>query len=309
MGLLNTGPLSMNNWTFTLLNTEVFSLRRFSLDQMRVPNFFSLFGRDLEDVPAPEEVLDLLAKSPFVLKGLSFQDITVQPPYEEESLSLGGLNLDFSLIPTEISFALSLDGFSCPASWLYAATELSMLIPEDLLEGSLLLSSKLDGALKEEGGEMNLAFSSAAEAKDLGGVSLSADLSLGKAANFLELADQEDIRARSLSFTLRDSGFLKTLAEYLLPQFQMGDQAGKFTKPEDVLRQLTQELNASIKDDPISDIFPSLGPAVTAFLEHSGSLAFTLRADPPLPMEDLDSSPDFQDLQAKGVTLTLEHKP
>jgi hypothetical protein len=315
MGLLKTGPASMDNWTLKVLDREVFSMRRLSLDQLRFPNIFSLFDREPEDIPSPEEVLDLLAKSPFIMKGLSFQDIKVRPPLEEV-ISLGGLNLDFAFLPTEISLALSLDSFSCPARLPYEAAGLWRLVPADLLEGALVFSGKLGGALKLEGEQMNLTFSNAAEIKDLGSVSASADLALGKAASFLEFLNplqraDLDVQARSLTFSLRDSGFLKTYAkhQFLLSQSEgaTGEHAGEFAEPGDVLRQMARDLSQELEENPVSSAFPTWVPSMAAFLEQSGSLTFTLRADPPLPLGD-DFPSDPHDLPA-GVTLTLEHKP
>ncbi|MDR2077112.1 MAG: hypothetical protein LBP61_09340 [Desulfovibrio sp.] len=308
VGVLNCGPMDMENMTIRALGSEVYSLRHLGLSEMRVPNVLSLLAEkdDLGDF-TPENFLKLLEKTPFVLEGLTFQDMKVQSPVGGEKISLGDLNLSLSFGTQAAGLDFALNDLSLPGPLL---EDLVDILEEAGVEPgeSFLFSGNLSSALKRDGGRTDLTFSAGAGEKSLGKVSLGGEFFLGEAGNILEALLAEDYRVRSLAFSLTDTGSLQRFAEF---QYRTGKEAGYLDEsvkgPEDILRQLAEEAAADVDEDDARAV-PGLAPALKAFLQGSGTLSVTLRAEPPLSVEDLQFL-DLGEMQKKGVTLGVEYKP
>ncbi|MDR1359740.1 MAG: hypothetical protein LBJ82_02065, partial [Deltaproteobacteria bacterium] len=305
MKLLRCGPMSMDNMTVRAMETEILSLSRVETTKMSIPNFLALFsGNSLPDNLSKEDVLKMLKETPFVLEGFRMRSMKVRPPYGEP-LSMEGLSLDISLAAAAAGLNLTVDGLSLPPMG-----ELGLLLSLVGLEDkeTLLLFGNMQGALKFEEGGAGLALSGAVEEKSLGGIAWNGDFSLGKGADILEVLDRMDLKAHSLVMSVTDYGLMQHSADFIFQTSQKnGDLSEDIKSPEDVLMLMAKELEKQLKQFPFGKAASDLASTLEAFARESGSLVFSLRAEPPLDMKNLD----FDDpglLSGKGVIFTLEHK-
>jgi hypothetical protein len=279
MGLLDAGPMSMKNITAESMGMKV-TAGRLDLARLVIPEAYLLLAPVRPEDVTGRDILDLLDKDPFILEGFSLRDMNVSVPFKE-TVSVAGLTLDFGFSADMAGLGLALDG---------------MAMPFDLVEpeGSILVSGNLDGALKREGGEANLAFSGSLETKGLGGVALSGDLTLGSGPDLPAVLERADFRARSLALSLKDYGLLQKLA-------------GSGFASTDFLLQMAGETAEELGELPFDDV-PGILPALEAFVRQSGSLNFSLRAEPPFPLENFNFYDHFKTLAGQTVTLSVEHK-
>lgn len=294
-GLLACGPSTWTKVSLNFLGQDMFTAATMSLERMSLPDIFTPIyaSKALGDpVKEGEAVLqgfaDVLAKEPFVMRGVIMNDVAVNLPLSEP-ITLKSARLDLELGGGKCVFKQNIEDLALPLSVYRNFGEdggrLAMVYgqPLHLHAGADTLIEWKDGGLVFEGKNHTLSEPA------LGGITMDYSLILRApgADGLLDLLQSlsPEFLLKSGRVVFEDKNVLALAFKYLYEEGKRGaiivpDEQSPEALRAEAARQCRNEAGEAINPDK-----KAILQGVAQLLERSGVLTIELNPDEPMPLD------------------------
>ena len=311
VGLLSSGPMSMNDFKVKAMGTDAFTMQSISGKKMSIPDAISpmlKFGDNpyLLQTQAPAILIEKLKKEPMVIEGLALKGLHIGNGLIPEPVTLDSFTFDMNIGADAMLFKTSVSNLVLPPS-VMKQMDSEFASFAAVYGKPLNLSGLFDFNLTRKGDSAGFTVSGNFSDASLGNGQGKGEFSFpvpGTATAMEAMPGADDPLLHSVTLNLKDTGFLPVFFDSVYAyESRYGFEDEHINSGADMRRDAAEECFKGAKDAS-SQEEAALATGFGNFIQKGGSLNITVTTAKPLPISTLEY---VEELPKGALTVVVEH--